>query len=263
MKRFFLICLVLLISVVSCGCNNNLSILTEGSTSMEYLIGIMGEAYYEKSGVRVGFNPTGSTSGIIAVKQNRCDIGLSSRELKSSETGLDTTLIAYDAIVVIVNSSNHVANLSSEQLRKIFVGEITNWSDVGGNDHPIVVIGRELNSGTRDGFESVLNTVNQCKYTRELTSSGDIIQTVATNINAIGYISFATINDKVNVLSIDNVLPSVESVQNGFYKLRRNYYFVTRKGEELSPKLKDFIDFVLSEDTNELVIKSGAIPLKK
>ncbi len=251
---------LLLINIFLCGCKNENFVSTDGSTSMELIMGFLSEAYYNQSGIRIGYNPTGSTSGILAVKEGRCDIGLSSRQLKKSETGLEATLLAYDAVAVVVNKSNSVLNLTSEQLNKVFLGEITNWSELGGEDLPVVLIGREANSGTRDAFETITDTVNRCRYTRVVTSSGDVIQTVFTNPNAIGYTSLASVSDKIKVLKIDGVEPNDTTVQNGNYRLKSSYYFVTRSNEPLSKQAKQFLDFALSDKAREYIIRAEAIP---
>ena len=156
------------------------SVSTDGSTSMEKVIGALGEAYEQKTGVTVTYNPTGSGSGIKAVGEGRCDIGLSSRALKDEEkaSGLTQTILAYDGIAIIVNPANPITDLSLEQIAKVYTGEITNWSELGGDDAEIVLIGREAGSGTRDGFESITGTTDACQYRQELTSTGDVITTV-------------------------------------------------------------------------------------
>ena len=167
------------------------TVSTDGSTSMEKVIGFLSEAYMEKhEDVKVTYNPTGSGSGIKAVESGSCDIGLASRNLKDEEkANLNETVVAIDGIAIVVNSENHVADLTVEQIAKLYTGEVTNWKDVGGSDAPVVCIGREAASGTRDGFESITDTKEKCKYNQELTSTGDVIQTVSSNPNAIGYAS--------------------------------------------------------------------------
>lgn len=175
------------------------TVSTDGSTSMEKVIGYLSEAYMaDNSDTKVTYNPTGSGSGIQAVSEGRCDIGLSSRDLKSEEAAaLEGTVVAIDGIAVIVNPENPVADLTIEQIGLIYKGEIANWSEVGGSDAPIVLIGREAASGTRDGFESITETEDACKYAQELTSTGDVVQTVASNPNAIGYASLASVKETV------------------------------------------------------------------
>lgn len=183
----FTACMTLMLA--GCGNGNRKSVSTDGSTSMEKVIGALGEAFEKETGIGFTYNPTGSGSGILAVKEGRCDIGLSSRELKEEEkaSGLTGTVLAYDGIAIIVNLENPVSDVSLEEIAKIYTGEITNWAELGGNDSPIVLIGREAGSGTRDGFEAVTGTEGSCKYRQELTSTGDVITTVSENPDAIGY----------------------------------------------------------------------------
>ena len=185
------------------------TVSTDGSTSMEKVIGYLSESYMEDNkNVKVTYNPTGSGAGIQAASEGRCDIGLSSRDLKDDEKQtLTQTVVAIDGIAIIVNPQNKIEDLTVEQIGKIYTGEITNWKEVGGEDHPIVLIGREAASGTRDGFESITKTKDKCKYTQELTSTGDVIQTVSGNENAIGYASLASVKDSVKVLKVEGVNP--------------------------------------------------------
>lgn len=239
------------------------TVSTDGSTSMEKVIGYLSEAYMEDNqNVKVTYNPTGSGSGIQAVSEGRCDIGLSSRDLKDDEKKtLDSTVVAIDGIAVIVNTQNTVADLSVEQIGKIYTGEIINWKEVGGQDQPIVLIGREAASGTRDGFESITNTKEKCKYSQELTSTGDVIQTVSTNPNAIGYASLASVKDSVKMLTVENVKPSKNTIQDGSYKIQRDFVLVTKKGEKLSDEAQKFFDFATSAAADGLIEKAGAVPV--
>ncbi len=245
--------------------NAHQTVSTDGSTSMEKVIGYLSEAYSEEnSNVKISFNPTGSGSGIQAVLDGRCDIGLSSRNLTDEEKEkLDETVIAFDAIAVIVNEENPVSDLTAEELSEIFKGEITNWEQVGGENLPIVCIGREAASGTRDGFEAVTDTEDLCVYTRELTSTGDVIQTVASNPNAIGYASLETIGDKAKIISVDGVFPTEETIGEGSYKLKRSFIFVTLKDKSLSTSAQDFFDFAVSSSAHEIIRQAGAFPYEK
>lgn len=241
----------------------NATVSTDGSTSMEKVIGYLSEAYMEEnSGVKVTYNPTGSGAGIQAVSEGRCDIGLSSRDLKDDEKStLEGTVVAIDGIAIIVNPQNGVEDLTVEQIGKIYKGEITNWSEVGGSDGPIVLIGREAASGTRDGFESITGTKDSCKYTQELTSTGDVIQTVSGNPNAIGYASLAAVKDTVKVLKVEGVSPSKATIQDKTYKIQRDFVLVTPKGKELSAAAQKFFDYATSKDADDLIEKAGAIPV--
>ncbi len=239
------------------------TVSTDGSTSMEKVIGYLSESYMEgNKNVKVTYNPTGSGAGIQAVSEGRCDIGLSSRDLKDDEkTTLDQTVVAIDGIAIVVNPSNTASNLSVQQLADIYTGEITNWSQVGGDDLPIVLIGREAASGTRDGFESITDTKDKCKYNQELTSTGDVIQTVSGNPNAIGYASLAAVKDSVKVLSVDNVMPSKQTIQDGSYKVQRDFVLVTKKDKKLGDEAQKFFDFATSAAADDLIEKAGAIPV--
>ena len=255
-------------ALAGCGGTEKVSgtVTTDGSTSMEKVIGYLSESYMEENpNVKVTYNPTGSGSGIQAVSEGRCDIGLSSRNLKDEEkaSGLEQTVIAIDGIAIIVNPENTVEDLTVEQIGKLYTGEITNWKDIGGTDAPIVLIGREAASGTRDGFESITGTKDKCQYAQELTSTGDVIQTVASNPNAIGYASLAAVKDTVKALSVEGVQPTEETIQDGTYKIQRNFVFVTKKGEELKEPAKSFFDYAVSGNADDLIVKAGAVPTVK
>lgn len=241
------------------------TVSTDGSTSMEKVIEYLKEAYTEKnSDVKVTYNPTGSSAGIQAVESGSCDIGLSSRDLKDDEKeNLEGTVIAIDGIAIIVNPENPVTDLTIEQIAKLYKGEITNWNEVGGNDAPVVLIGREPSSGTRDGFESITDTEDECQYAQELTSTGDVVQTVASNPNAIGYASLASVKDTVKAVDVEGVAPSTKTIQDGSYKIQRNFVFVTKKDTELTGAAKDFFEFVTSGDADSLIEEAGAVPVSR
>lgn len=239
------------------------SVSTDGSTSMEKVIGALGEAFTtENPGVNFTYNPTGSGSGITAVSEGRCDIGLSSRTLKDEEKagGLIETVLAYDGIAIILNPANPVAGLTLEEIAKIYTGEISNWSELGGKDAEIVLIGREAGSGTRDGFESITGTTDLCQYRQELTSTGDVITTVAQNPDAIGYASLASVKDTVKAVPVDGVAPSEETVKDGSYAVQRPFVLVTREGEALSKTAQAFFDYVTSKEANDVISGAGAVP---
>lgn len=241
------------------------TVSTDGSTSMEKVIGYLSEAYMEENPqVKVTYNPTGSSSGIQAVEEGRCDIGLSSRDLKDEEkANLSGTVVAIDGIAVIVNPENPVSDLTVEQISQIYKGEINNWNQVGGNDLPIVLIGREAASGTRDGFEAITNTKDECQYSQELTSTGDVVQTVSGNPNAIGYASLASVKDSVKALKVNGVTPTTKTIQNGEYEIQRNFVLVTKKGEKLSETAQAFYDFATSQEADKLIEEAGAVPVKR
>ena len=239
------------------------TVSTDGSTSMEKVVGGLGEMFMEmNSGVTFTYNPTGSGSGIKAVQEGRCDIGLSSRDLKDEEkaAGLTGTVLAYDGIAIIVNPENPVSDLSVETIAKIYTGEISNWSEVGGNDVEIVPIGREAGSGTRDGFESITDTEDACKYRQELTSTGDVITTVAQNPGAIGYASVASVKDTVKAVTVDGVAPTEATIKDGSYVVQRPFVLVTKTGVELSDAAFKFFTYITSTDANEIISAAGVVP---
>ena len=240
------------------------TVSTDGSTSMEKVIGALGESFMEaNSGTTFTYNPTGSGSGIQAVSEGRCDIGLSSRALKDDEkaSGLKETIVALDGIAIIVNPQNPVQDLTLEQIAKIYTGEITNWKDVGGEDAEIVLIGREAGSGTRDGFESITETKDACQYRQELTSTGDVITTVSQNPNAIGYASLAAIKDSVKALTVNGVAPTEATVKDGTYLVQRPFVLVTKEGAALSETAQKFFDFATSADAASIISAAGAVPV--
>ena len=242
------------------------SVSTNGSTSMEKVIGILSEQFMaDNSGVSVTYDPTGSGAGIEAASNGSADIGLSSRALKDEETagGLTGTTVALDGIAVIVNAGSKVEDLSVEQIAQIFTGEITDWSEVGGEAGAISCIGREAGSGTRDGFESITNTRDACKLDQELTSTGGVIEAVAGNPNAIGYASLSAVEgkDTIKALTVGGVACTEETVLDGSYAIQRPFVLVTRTGEALSPAAQAFFDFATSSAANDLIKSAGAVPV--
>ena len=238
------------------------SVATDGSTSMKSVIGALGESFQNaNSGVTFTYNPTGSGSGIQAVSEGRCDIGLASRGLKDDEksSGLTETVLAYDGIAVVVSPENPVSDLTLAQIADIYTGKITNWKDVGGSDAEIVLIGREAGSGTRDGFESITGTEEACQYRQELTSTGDVIATVSRNPNAIGYASLSAVKDTVKALSVGGVATSEDTVKDGSYVIQRPFVLVTKDGVTLSPAAQAFLDYALSADAAPIIAQAGAV----
>ena len=239
------------------------TVATDGSTSMEKVIGALGEAFMEANpDTTFTYNPTGSGSGIQAVQEGRCDIGLSSRALKDAEkeAGLTETVLAYDGIAMIVNPANPVEDLSLEQIADIYTGKITNWSEVGGNDSQIVLIGREAGSGTRGGFEEIVGVVDACQYRQELSSTGDVITTVAQNPDAIGYASLAAVKDTVKALKVAGVTPTEATVKDGTYTIQRPFVLATKTGEKLNDVAQAFFDYATSADASEIITAAGAVP---
>ena len=238
------------------------TVSTDGSTSMEKVIGALSESYMAANrDVTVNYNPTGSGAGITAVQEGTCDIGLSSRALKDEEkaAGLQETVLAYDGIAIIVHTDNPVSDLTLEQIAQLYTGELTNWKDVGGNDAQVVLIGREAASGTRDGFESITGTKDKCQYRQELTSTGDVITAVSQNPDAIGYASLAAIKDSVKALSVDGVTPSEATVKDGSYPVQRPFVLVTVEGKTLSAAAQSFFDYATSADAADIIAKAGAV----
>lgn len=274
-KRVVLLAFMLTTMVTFAGCKSiadmasdgdadsiNGRIATDGSTSMEKAIGALGEAFSEDNeGVSFTYNPTGSGAGIAAVSDGRCDIGLSSRALKDEEKakGLTETVLAYDGIAVVINPKNKVSDLTVEQIRDIYTGKIKNWSKLGGEDKAIVLIGREAGSGTRDGFESITNTQELCKYRQELTSAGDVITTVGGNPAAIGYSSIASLKKTVKVIKVAGVEPTEEKIKSGEYVIQRPFMLVTKDDKKLNRTAKAFFDFATSKDAVDILKLAGVV----
>ena len=282
MKKFFTLALTAVMALsmlTACGSKDNASddnkgeeggttaalsgtVSTDGSTSMEKVINSLGESFMAANkDVKFTYNPTGSGSGIQAVTEGRCDIGLSSRALKDDEkaSGLVETVLAYDGIAIVVSPENPVSDLDVDTIAKIYTGEITNWKDVGGDDAEIVLIGREAGSGTRDGFESITGTKDACAYRQELTSTGDVINTVSQNPNAIGYASLSAVGESVKALTVGGVKATVATVKDGSYVVQRPFVLVTKEGTELSPAAQAFFDYAISPEVADIIANAGAV----
>lgn len=233
-----------------------------GSTSVEKVIGALSESFMQEyPDVDVTYDPTGSGAGITGAQEGTLDIGLSSRALKDDETGLTATTFALDGIAVVVNPENAVSDLSLEQIKSLADGTITNWSEVGGADAPVVLIGREAGSGTRDGFESIVGVKDACKYESELTSTGAVIAAVASNPNAFGYASLSAVDETVKPVTVEGVAASEATVQDGSYKIQRPFVFVTKEGAALSEAAQAFMDYATNAQVNELIQGAGAVPV--
>ena len=273
------VCALLAASLAGCGSSNastsgsasaqgstsalSGTISTNGSTSMEKVIGTLSEAFMgDNSGVTITYDATGSGTGIESAKNKSCDVGLSSRALKDSETGLKPITVALDGIAIIVNADSGVSNLSLQQISDIFTGKITNWSEIGGSDLEISCIGRESGSGTRDGFESITGTKDSCKLDQELTSTGAVITAVSSSKNAIGYASLSSVEGKTGVktVTVDGVACSEATVLDGSYKIQRPFNFVVSEDAQLSPAAQAFIEFATSKDAAALIREAGAVP---
>lgn len=242
------------------------TVSTDGSTSMEQVILSLAEQYMtDNENVNVTYNPTGSGTGITAALEGRCDIGLSSRALKESEIadGLTQTIVALDGIAIIVNPENTISDLSIDQISGLYTGAIKNWSEIGGPDAPVVPIGREAGSGTRDGFESITGTEDACLYSQELTSTGAVITAVSQNPGAIGYASLASNLDDVKVVTVEGVAPSEETVKSGEYKIQRPFVFATLTATPLSEAAQAFFDYCVSPEAAPIIAGAGAVPVNE
>ena len=241
------------------------NVATGGSTSMKNVIAALTEGFAEvEPGVTVSYDPTGSGAGITGATDKTLDIGLSSRALKDDEKAdVDGTTIALDGIAIIVNNASKVEDLTVDQLKQMFTGEITNWSEVGGDDGEIVLIGREAGSGTRDGFESIVDVKDSCKYAQELTATGAVISAVEANPLAIGYASLSAVGDTVKMVTVGGVECSEETVKDGSYEVQRPFVFVTNKSAALSEQAQAFFDFAVSADAADLIRTAGAVPVNE
>lgn len=241
------------------------NVATGGSTSMKNVIAALTEGFAEvEPGVTVSYDPTGSGAGITGATDKTLDIGLSSRALKDDEKAdVEGTTIALDGIAIIVNNASKVEELTVDQLKQMFTGEITNWSEVGGDDGEIVLIGREAGSGTRDGFESIVDVKDSCKYAQELTATGAVISAVEANPLAIGYASLSAVGDTVKMVTVGGVECSEETVKDGSYEVQRPFVFVTNKSVTLSEQAQAFFDFATSADAADLIRTAGAVPVNE
>ena len=240
------------------------TVATNGSTSMEKVIGILSEQFMEDNDkVTITYDATGSGTGIEAVATGTCDIGLASRNLKDAEVekGLAATTLALDGIAIIVNENCPVDDLTVEQIAAIFTGLVTDWADFGGKGD-IACIGREAGSGTRDGFESITKTTDKCVLAQELTSTGAVIAAVKSSENAIGYASYAAVEGQegIKVLTVEGVECTAENIADGSYVIQRPFNLVTLAEGELSEAAQAFFDYMLSEDAAELITMAGAVP---
>lgn len=238
------------------------TVATGGSTSMQKLMSMLQEDFMAKNGdVTVTYDPTGSGAGISGASDGSLDIGLSSRGLHDDETDVEAITVCLDGIAIVTNTANPVTDLSLDQLAAIFSGEITDWSEVGGNAGQIVVIGREAGSGTRDGFESIVGVEDVCVYAQELTATGAVTAAVASNENAIGYASLSAVDESVNSVAVDDVACTEETVKDGSYAVQRPFNFVIKKDAELSEAAQAFITYVTDGSANEWILEAGCVPV--
>ena len=241
------------------------NVATGGSTSMKNVIAALTEGFAElEPDVTISYDPTGSGAGITGATDKTLDIGLSSRALKDDEKNdVDGTTVALDGIAIVVNKASKVADLTVDQLKQMFTGEITNWKDVGGDDGEIVLVGREAGSGTRDGFESIVDVKDSCKYAQELTATGAVISAVEANPLAVGYASLSAVGDTVAMVTVEGVECSEDTVKDGSYKIQRPFVFVTNKSVTLSEQAQAFVDFATSKDAADLIRTAGAVPVNE
>lgn len=234
-----------------------------GSTSMEKLANATAESFMAKyPGVTVTAEFTGSSAGVEAVTAGSVDIGNASRALKDAEkeAGIVENIVAIDGIAVVVDPANTVVDLTKEQLISVYTGETKNWSELGGADAPIVVVGREASSGTRSAFEELLEIEDACVYASELDSTGAVIAKVAATPGAIGYVSLDAINETVVAVSLEGVAANAENIKAGNYFLSRPFVMAT-KGEisEQSEAVQAYFEYLASEEGKEVIAAVGLI----
>lgn len=233
-----------------------------GSTSMGDVIAALTEGFNEiNPDVQINYTGSGSGAGIEGVLAGTCDLGLSSRALSEDEKsqGAVENVIAKDGVAIVINPENTVTDLTTEQIAAIYTGEITNWSEVGGSDAEIAVLGRDSASGTRSAFEEILGIVDSCVYLNEYSSTGDVIGNVASNPNAIGYASLSAVDDSVVAVAVNGVTPTEETVADGSFAIQRPFVIVTVEGTELSPAAQAFLDYAMSAEVADIIAAAGAV----
>ena len=233
-----------------------------GSTSMGDVIAALTEGFNEiNPDVQINYTGSGSGAGIEGVLAGTCDLGLSSRALSEDEKGQGAVenIVAKDGVAVVINPENTVTELSTEQIAAIYTGEITNWSEVGGPDAEIAVLGRDSASGTRSAFEEILGIEDACVYLNEYSSTGDVIGNVASNPNAIGYASLSAVDDSVVAVAVNGVTPTEETVADGSFAIQRPFVIVTVEGTELSAAAQAFLDYAMSAEVADIIAAAGAV----
>lgn len=272
MKKIHSYIIIILLCISLSGCKstttnsgNNVVIKVNGSTSMEKLINGLGELINrEYPNISIEAQFTGSSAGIESVSNKTSVIGNSSRLLKEEEEakGLVANIVAIDGIIVITNQSNIVSSISKEQLIAIYKGEIRNWNEIGGEDVPIVIIGREAASGTRTAFEDILGIENECKYIQEINEAGGVVAKVESIKGAIGYVSLDLLTKKTKALAIDGIEPTIETIRNGQYLLQRPYLMVTM-GEisKQSQEVQKIFEFIDSDQGKAFIESIGLVPV--
>ena len=233
-----------------------------GSTSMADVIAALTEGFNEiNPDVQINYTGSGSGAGIEGVLAGTCDLGLSSRALSDDEKGQGAVenIVAKDGVAVVINPENTVTDLTTEQIAAIYTGEITNWSEVGGPDAEIAVLGRDSASGTRSAFEEILGIEDACVYLNEYSSTGDVIGNVASNPNAIGYASLSAVDDSVVAVAVNGVTPTEETVADGSFPIQRPFVIVTVEGTELSAAAQAFLDYAMSAEVADIIAAAGAV----
>ena len=243
---------------------SNSTIAISGSTSVGPLAEKLAIKYKEKDNANIEINQIGSSAGITNAINGVSEIGMSSRDLKEEEkaNGLNEVVIAYDGIVVVTHPSNRVKNLTLDQIKQIFTGEVTNWSELGGDDMEIVVVSREDGSGSRDAFQEIVGYSSGELIRNSIIASGNgnIKTTVANNKHAVGFISFEYIDHSISTIDIDGVEATAENVLQQKYSLSRPFLFVYKDGN-LTEAGQHFIDFILSKEGQLIAAEAGAIPV--
>lgn len=260
-----LLCATIMVSGLATGCgakDNSSKITISGSTSVGPTMEVLAEAYQKNNAdVKIEIQQVGSSAGIKNTIDGTSDLGMSSRDLKDEEAqAVDATEIALDGIAVVTHKNNPVSDLTTEQVKDIFTGKITNWKEVGGNDAPIVLVSREEGSGTRDGFQDILGfeSADLSKDAQICDGSGAVKSTIEGNENAIGYISFGYVKDNIKSVKVNGVEANEDNVLSGDYVISRPFLLTNKKGN-LSDNAKSFVDFILSEEGQNIVSQEGFI----
>ena len=268
--RLFALCIAAVLFFAACGGGSGSSTsglsgtyTLNGSTSVERVISALAEAFEEEhSGLTLSFNPTGSGAGITSAQEGTADMGLSSRPLRETETGVDYIVFAIDGLAVIVHPDNPVSDLTIEQINGIYTGQITNWAEVGGNDAPIAVIARDAGSGSRGAFDDIIGLGDDVAHDQELTSGGAVITAVATNPFAIGYSSLSALNDTVRAISVNGVSITEETLMNQTFPVARPFILMTQTGAEVPAAIQAFIDFIQSPEATEIISNAGVVQIR-
>lgn len=252
------LCLVVLLNL---GCAGNHGVTVAGSTSIQPFLEVLADHFEKETKIKVNIEGGGSSVGVQSVYNGSADIGSVSRNLKPEEKGLEEFVIAWDGIAVIVHPSNPIAELSIGQLQDIFLGEIKNWRELGGNDVSISVVVREEGSGTREAFSNLV--MEEKPFIDKAIvqgSTGSVKQTVSTVPGAIGFISLAQVDENIKVISIDGIKPTAKTILSGEYAIARPFLLVTK--DKPAGSSKKFIDFILSKEGQKILSDSGVLPAR-